>query len=217
MYKLLSLILLLFTTQVQAQSDSTYKKFGVGLRGALAYNFTNFSGAPSQMADYISYKNGAIFFEYRLSNLFSIQPEIQYSNMGVKEYQDSAKKQGLTMDVNYIGLAILPKLRLSAAGEKYGLTVLAGPAVNYFLDSKISMNGTVLNLNSAQLNGLFDKFNITAIVGFGTTYQVTDRIELLGELRANVSIRNAFETLRIGDKPLLLNQFTLNLGAVYSF
>jgi Outer membrane protein beta-barrel domain len=217
MYKLLSLILLFFVIQVQAQSDSTSKKFGVGLRGALAYNFTNFSGAPSQTEDYLSYKNGAIFFEYRVSNLFSIQPEIQYSNMGVKEYQDSAKKQGYTMDVNYIGLAVLPKLRLSAPGEKFGLTILAGPAVNYFLDSKISMNGTVLNLNSAQLNGLFDKFNITAIVGLGTTYRVTDRIELLGEFRANASIRNAYETLRINNQPLLLNQFTLNLGAIYSF
>jgi hypothetical protein len=217
MKKYLSLVLVVLSFQVQAQSDMNLKRFGVGLRGALAYNFSNYSGAPSQMADYISYKNGAIFFEYRVSNLFSIQPEIQYSNMGVKEYQDSAKKQGLIMDVNYIGLAILPKLRLNAEGEKFGLTILAGPAVNYFLDSKVSMNGEILNINSTQLNGLFDKFNITTIVGFGTTYQVTDRIELLGEVRANASIRNAFETYRLDNKPLLLNQFTLNLGAIYSF
>ena len=119
----LSAVLLIF--QVQAQS------IGVGIKGGGNLASLRNTGTNND----ISYKlkfHGGLMFNFGLSNLVSVQPEVVYSQKGFEYKTSGVSAEG---KANYIDVPLLLKIN---AGS---LFFEGGPQVSFLAASKIK-NGT---------------------------------------------------------------------------
>ncbi|QKG57230.1 PorT family protein [Hymenobacter sp. BRD128] len=118
-----------------AQAQSA--RFGVKA-GASLTNVTN-SG------DQAAYKfgfNGGVMANFAVNDMFSIQPEVLYSNKGLKE-KDSSDNTRLAL--NYIDVPVLAKIATGATGLFFEL----GPQVGFRASADYKNSSASLSLNDA--------------------------------------------------------------------
>lgn len=107
------------TTLTQAQSR-------FGFKGGV--NLANVSGdLPTKMK--ISFHAGALV-KISVSEIFSIQPELVYSNQGAKIEELDA-----SLDLGYLNLPILAQANFS------GFVAETGPQVGYLMSGKVKADG----------------------------------------------------------------------------
>jgi len=111
-------------------------KFGV----KAGVNFATFGG-DIEDADSRTGFHAGVVAEFKLSENFSIQPELLYSQMGAK-FKDSGSFGGFsysyeqTSKFDYLSLPILAKYYVLE-----GLSIEAGPQVGYLLSAKNEVKG----------------------------------------------------------------------------
>lgn len=113
--------------------------------------------------------NAGVFAKFSVAESFSVQPELLYSNKGIKLNYDQAGIEGETkFNLNYIDLPVKLIFNLSDDFE-----FQFGPYVGYMINAKTSTNANVLNqfqvnsedeINKDRFNA-FD-FGLTAGLGF---------------------------------------------------
>jgi hypothetical protein len=91
---------------------------------------------PSDLDTRTSFAVGP-FLELGISDVFSIQPEVLYTQKGAKDTEDGVD---LTIKLNYIEVPVLLKARLSPAGSAVRPSVYAGPVVAF--ESKCEVEGS---------------------------------------------------------------------------
>ncbi len=103
----------------------------VGLRIGASY-YTVHNDLLDEEADYTEGLDLAIPFELKLSPLFSIQPELHYTQKGVAfEGIEDGQNQTITFQTNFLELPVLFKVNGSLG--KFGYYAFAGPSVGYAL------------------------------------------------------------------------------------
>jgi hypothetical protein len=118
-------------------SVTSYAQISIGLRSGLQFSKIAFSGddviqEEIDLIKNISGTNFAIPIEFKVSDKFSVQPELSLSQRG---YRVKIDFLGLPLSVrtrfNYFEMPILGKLSLGSGNTKFNL--LAGPSIGYAL------------------------------------------------------------------------------------
>ena len=168
---ILSLALLAgITSAAHAQTGVTY-----GIKGG--YNLATFSGTDSKGSQYKSGFAAGGFLNFGLSDLFSVQPELLYSQKGASI--DNFQGNGTTTFKSTLGYLDVPiMLRINAGENGKGLFFEAGPQGSFVIHNRdFTQTGntstqTTDNTSTDDLN----KVVIGYVAGLG--YQLTSGLTL---------------------------------------
>lgn len=153
-------LLFMGITAINAQSDN---KPSFGIKGGL--NLAKLKNSDGKN------KHGMTvggFVEFKISDKFSIQPEVLYSRQGVKIGSEKIK-------LNYINLPVVAKFY-----PVKGLSIEAGNQLGYLLNTKGG------NLAKSD----YRKVDLSAVMGLG--YQITNNLEI--GARYNLGLRDITKT-----------------------
>jgi len=205
MKKLLITFLVLIPVTIYCQNtDSTKtKKFAIGLTFSPDYCFRTLSSDESvnMIADQrndeeipkFGYTTG-LNIAWKLSNRFTLETGVLYSNKGekTKKYtlnwytpngqNDPALGTKNSYTYSYIYLDIPVKVNFYFLTKKTKLYLTAGISPNIFLSQKTTSvvefaNGEEKKTSSSS-NSEFQKINLTFIVGFGVSYDFSNKLYL---------------------------------------
>jgi hypothetical protein len=127
----LFLILIAFTSFSVAQMQ-------IGPKAGL--NISNLSGDDVQDTDTKTGFGGGLFFMYKFSDMFAIQPEAYYTMKGATEKGDFG---GTTVDVtytlDYVEVPLLLKLLIPIENSAINPAIFAGPFVGFNTTAKIKV------------------------------------------------------------------------------
>ena len=103
-------------------------------------NISNLSGDDIENADSKTGFAGGVFFMYKFSNMFAIQPEAYYSMKGATEKVDF---EGVTFDItyslDYFEVPILFKLLIPIENSSINPAIFAGPFVGFNTTAKLKV------------------------------------------------------------------------------
>lgn len=133
-----------------AQAQSA--RFGIKA-GASLTNVTNSSDAAYKFGF-----NGGVVANFAVNDMFSIQPEVLYSNKGLKEKNSSDNTR---LALNYIDVPVLAKIATGATG----LFFEVGPQVSFRTSAEYKNSNASVSLNDA-INSV--DFGYAAGLGFQT-------------------------------------------------
>ena len=101
-------------------------------------NLANLSGDDIEDTDSKTGFAGGLFFMYKFSDMFAIQPEAYYSMKGATEKLDF---EGVTIDVtysaDYIEVPLLLKLLIPIKNSSINPAIFAGPFVGFNTTAKV--------------------------------------------------------------------------------
>lgn len=137
-----------------------------GLKGGPSYTTVvgqHVAGAASKW-DF----HGGVLVNIKLSDRFSLQPEVLYSQKGTKGADDSNR-----INLNYVDLPVL----LRVATGLGGLFIEGGPQLGYLAGSDASVGSrTPLARVTADFAGSYPPFDLGYAAGFG--YQLANGLGL---------------------------------------
>lgn len=128
----LSIILLLFTVDISAQTH-------FGLKAGV--NISNLNGSDAGDLDSRTGFLGGAFFAYDFNDMFSIQPEAFYSMKGAKQTVTILGETITgTYKLDYIEIPVLIKLNIPLkGGSTVKPSIFAGPALDVKVSSKVEV------------------------------------------------------------------------------
>ncbi len=135
MKRLLLLILAVFSLLV------TYAQLQLGVKGGL--NLTTFTGNDAQMAKMRTGFNAGVMAGISITDMLSVQPEIQYSAQGANYNADSLSMSG-NINSGYLNIPILLKYNHSS-----GFFIETGPQLGLLLSSKAKSGGVSMDVKSS--------------------------------------------------------------------
>ncbi|AXT54467.1 PorT family protein [Aquimarina sp. AD1] len=116
---LITVIIVLALSKVNAQD------FNLGVKGGL--NFATLTGANNSEICWTTDFNLGVMAEIKISDKFSLQPELMYSGQG---YGSSVDSEG-TIALNYLNVPFMSKYYVTK-----GLSLEAGPQIGFLLSTK---------------------------------------------------------------------------------
>ena len=192
---------------VLAVSFTYAQKAEFGIKGGLNVANQNYSGdgAPSPLA-IIGFHVGG-FADIKISEKFSIQPELLYSTQGSK-FNLLVNTNGSNYDtentflLSYINIPVMFKYY---ATEKFSLE--AGPQIGFMVDSKLKTD--VIGQSVTQdAKDLFESVDFGLNLGAG--YDITKKIS--AGIRYNFGLTNVMKS-ESGDNSEIKNSvFSLSVG-----
>ena len=174
-------LFLLVTLALMASGVGAARAQGVrfGLKGGPSY--TNVVGRRVEETAYKWGFQGGVLVNFPLSDRFSLQPEVLYSQKGTKGADNSTLIQ-----LNYVDLPVL----LRVATGPGGLFVEIGPQLGYLAGSRARVEDrTPLARVSSDLAGSYPAFDIGYATGFG--YQLANGLDV--GLRYNGGLRHVLQ------------------------
>lgn len=195
----LSMIAILSLGFVNAQ------EFKFGVKGGLNVANLNFSGqgAPST-SSLVGFHIGG-FAEIKVSDKFSIQPELLYSTQGAKF---EITQEGVTINSFKLGYINLPVMAKYYVANKFNLEV--GPQIGFLTSAKANASG----LGSTVDVGVKKAFeSVDFGLNFGAGYDFTENVS--AGVRYNVGLSNIAKT-EDADNDTVKNS-VLSLSLQYKF
>jgi hypothetical protein len=112
------------------------QKAAIGLRIGAAYYSVN-NELVNDLAEYDLGLDIAVPVEFSLSSLFSIQPELHYTQKGAAfEGMVDGLEQRIVFNTNYLELPVL--LKANHGTERFSCYLFAAPAVGYALNRTVA-------------------------------------------------------------------------------
>jgi len=192
---------LLFTTifcmlstygQESEESSEQVKKTQFGIKAGL--NLATIRGDVSNASNRVGGHFG-VTAEFRISDMFSIQPEILYSMQGVKEsVAEDLLGNGIlirgegTTKMDYLNLPVLAKIYLSN-----GLALEAGPQIGILVSGKVSYD---LNYEGENVSGTQDVTSDLNTIDFGLSAGLSYQLQSSGVFfqgRYNLGLTNTYK------------------------
>lgn len=148
---------------------------------------TNFA-VQSEIADYFQNEqirtglHAGIFGNMTLTDMLSLQTEINYDQKG-------AKSHDVTSKYDYLSVPVLAKISLGKS-DQTALTfnINAGPYAAFLLNAEIDNNGVVTDVKDEAEN-----FEAGAILGFGMKYPIAKN-NLVFDLRLGLGLTDFNKT-----------------------
>lgn len=150
-----------------------------GIKGG--FNLYTLTGDDSDDAKSLAGFNLGAFAEFRITEKFSIQPEVQYSAQGAKA-EGSFSAEGISVDaegkfkLGYINVPVMAKFYVTN-----DVTIEAGPYVGFLTSAKLKVEGTysdggsTIEVSDTQdAKELFKSTDFGLNIGLG--YNFTDNI-----------------------------------------
>jgi outer membrane immunogenic protein len=154
MKKLLLLCLLFYIfSAVSAQKKDFTIGFGAGIN--VSGMTDNISGVSMTSDSRIGFK-GYLFFDMPVSPIFSFQPELGYDGLGLKT-TDPNTNLTYTAPVNYLTLALLPKIKVRGTG----LSFIVGPSLGFLINARLKDDQG----NSVSVTDSYNTMDVFAVGG----------------------------------------------------
>ena len=154
-----------------------------GVKGGL--NSSTLSGADG--AKSIIGLNLGGFVEFKVSDKFSVQPELLYSMQG-------AKSDFGTLNMNYINIPVMAKY---AVADKFNLQ--AGPQIGFLMSAKFDSVDVKDSMKSMDFG-----------VNLGAGYDITEKMSL--DLRYNLGLAQTQKELAAGETAVKNSVIQLSFG-----
>jgi opacity protein-like surface antigen len=177
-------------------------KFGV--KGGI--NLSTLTGDNDEASSKVGFQVGG-FAEIKLTDKFSVQPEVLYSLQGAKsEFSEFGLNSKSTLNLSYLNIPVMAKYYVA---EKFSLE--AGPQIGFLLsakdDTKVTMGG---ESSSEKINVKDDYKSIDFGVNFGAGYDFTENLS--AGLRYNLGLSNIAETVEGESYKVKNSVFSLSVG-----
>ena len=168
-------------------------------------NHAKFSGDIDATSFITGFQVG-ILYEYKVSDQFSLQPEIYYSTQGSED--DDAGDLDLDFDykVNYLNIPIMAKYYLSSDG---GFNFQAGPQFGLLLSGTLNQTGSTSEIDIKD-----DLKSLYIGVNFGLGYKFSNG--LLLDARYNLGLSDIADERASGDDSKITNT-VINFTVGYAF
>jgi len=174
-------------------------------------NFANLTGDIEDASMKIGFNLGG-FAEIKVSDKFSVQPELLYSTQGAK---NETSEDGFTseskLNLSYLNIPIMAKYYVS---EKFSLE--AGPQIGFLLSAKSKYEFTESDGEGGSISvsgdeDVKDSFeSIDFGLNLGTAYDFTEN--LFAGLRYNIGLSNVAKTESGDDTKINNSVISLSLG-----
>ncbi|CAH0336514.1 hypothetical protein FVB9288_02219 [Flavobacterium sp. CECT 9288] len=180
-------------------------KFGV--KGGL--NLANISGDVEDNSSKIGFNVGG-FVEIKVSDKFSVQPELLFSTQGTKfEESGSGFSAEVKYNLSYLNIPVMAKYY---AADKFSLEF--GPQIGFLTSAKADFTATESGVTESGKEDVKDDFeSIDFGLNFGAGYDLTEKLSL--GLRYNLGLSNIGK-FEAGDDSKL-NNSVLSLSFGYKF
>lgn len=159
-------LVLMASLALAASGAAQAQRARFGLKGGPSYTTVvgqHVAGAASKWGFH-----GGVLVNVKLSDRFSLQPEVLYSQKGTKGADDSNR-----INLNYVDLPVL----LRVATGLGGLFIEVGPQLGYLAGSNASVGSrTPLARVTADFAGSYPPFDLGYAAGFG--YQLANGLGL---------------------------------------
>ncbi|WP_299005006.1 porin family protein [uncultured Tenacibaculum sp.] len=170
----LLLVALVFAATSQAQN--------FGIKGGLNLsNLTNFEKSFEEEVESESIRTSfhiGLYNEFKITDAFSIQPEILYSSQGVKNKANGIEGK---VQLDYINIPVLAKVYL---GESF--FVEAGPQIGFLINDEIQVG----SLNFSNNEDLFNTVDYSFDLGLG--FKLAENVAL--NARYGFGLNGVFNT-----------------------
>jgi opacity protein-like surface antigen len=183
------------------------QKAEFGIKGGLNVANQSYSGEVSPSPSSIIGFHIGGFVEVKVSDKFSIQPELLYSTQG-SEFDMTVNNNGIYYDTKntfklaYINIPVMFKYY---AAEKFSLQ--AGPQIGFLTSSK--METEVIGQSVTQdVKDLFETVDFGLIIGAG--YDFTKKVS--AGIRYNFGLANVAKTDDGSNDKIKNNVFSVSLG-----
>lgn len=183
--KKLHILLLCITLALTINTNAQEVKFGA----KAGLNISNFIGGQADRNNLVSFHVGGIA-EVKLSDKFSLQPELLYSRQG-SEAQDIVK-----IKVDYLAIPIIAKYYLS---EKFSFE--AGPQMSFLINDKGEYNDSSIPDQDTDASS-FD-FSLNAGIGYNITSNLFAQARYnygITTVTENPDIKNSVFQMSLGYK-----------------
>ncbi|WP_299438553.1 porin family protein [uncultured Aquimarina sp.] len=169
-------VVLITVITVLGLSNVNAQDFNLGVKGGL--NFATLTGGNNSEIGWTTDFNLGVMAEIKISDKFSLQPELMYSGQG---FGSSVESEGI-IALNYLNVPLISKYYVTK-----GLSIEAGPQVGFLLSTK---GGT---------QDYKDRFKTTDFgVNFGLGYKFDNGINF--SVRYNLGLTNINNTDGISGK-----------------
>lgn len=199
--------IILTAMAVFAFSFANAQKAEFGIKGGLNIASQNFKGDEAPSTSSLTGVNVGFFVGIKVSEKFSIQPELLYSTQGSsfninQLFEGDFYETENTFKLSYINIPVMFKYY---ADKKFSLE--AGPQIGFLTSSKIETK--VLGQSVTQdAKALFKSVDFGFNIGAG--YDFTKKLS--ASLRYNIGLANIAETETGEDVEIKNNVFSINLG-----
>ena len=173
-----------------------------GIKGAL--NIANVSGDVEGNKSRIGYQVGG-FAEIKISEKFSVQPELLYSAQGV-----NFKEEGIGFSYEdkqnngYLNIPVMAKVYVTPK-----VSIEAGPQIGFLLNSKSKYEEKVSDVIFSGEEDTKDLFKSTDFgLNFGLGYDLTEKLSIGG--RYNLGLSNILKDA--GGEKVKNSVFSFSLG-----
>lgn len=174
-------------------------------------NFANLTGDIEDASMKIGFNLGG-FAEIKVSDKFSVQPELLYSTQGAKnETSEDDFTSESKLNLSYLNIPIMAKYYVS---EKFSLE--AGPQIGFLLSAKSKYEFTESDGEGGSISvsgdeDVKDSFeSIDFGLNLGTAYDFTEN--LFAGLRYNIGLSNVAKTESGDDTKINNSVISLSLG-----
>ncbi len=171
-------VLALFAASLFAAPSASAQGVKLGVKGGvnIAVNIADIGGSDVDSLGPTKTKTGFVggaFVEFMIGDIFAIQPEVLYSQKGIKIDSSSAE---LKLKVDYIEIPVLLKINIPIEGSKVHPNVYAGPAVAFESSCKFAgSSGSVsaeVDCDDPQLGIMTTSTDFGLIFGGGLSFEV---------------------------------------------
>lgn len=177
-------------------------KFGV--KGGL--NVANISGDIEDNSSKVGFHVGG-FVEIKVSDKFSVQPELLFSTQGTKlEESGTNYSYESNLNLSYLNIPVMAKYYVAE-----GFSLEAGPQIGFLTTAKSDFTDTESGITVSGDEDVKDEFeSIDFGFNFGAGYDFTENLS--AGLRYNLGLSNIAKTDSGDDFKLSNNVFSVSLG-----
>ena len=178
-------------------------KFGV--KGGL--NVANLTGDEDEdNSSKVGFHVGG-FVEIKVSDKFSVQPELLFSTQGTKlEESGTNYSYESNLNLSYLNIPVMAKYYVAE-----GFSLEAGPQIGFLTTAKSDFTATESGITVSGDEDVKDEFeSVDFGVNFGAGYDFTENLSV--GLRYNLGLSNVYKTEAGNDFKNSNNVFSVSLG-----
>ncbi|MCF8245042.1 MAG: PorT family protein [Saprospiraceae bacterium] len=166
----------------------------------------------TDVKDYIVGVNAGLVVEIGVSDMFSIQPEVNYLQKGYKTTIENSTKQEFKTYLNYVEMPILLKGKFGAGDLKFN--ALLGPTFGYAFDGKIKSDDGDTDIDFDKSN--IKQYDIGGMAGIGLGYDVYPGTVFL-DARLGWGFTNLDDSDNSDNFKWRNRGFNIGIGYIYDF